>query len=498
MKRRPTLSQGPEAPANSHATEEDDISSFKDPSIPTSEYQVERNLDFSRDARDHFSISIGRLHRRLEFLESPMFVDTFVQKPRNQNGILGHRPSPAMSWRRLLDELPLTQENRDDTGAGDGISKASVESSESALFVNSPKSSQITTDQKQKKGISNLDGADSRPVSESPEPNLNGQGKLQFREPVKLKKKISHRQRPTLQKTKSFASGVASSETTRFTTRPIHNSMSRSVSLPVVPRISSFAGSSDRNGQYEDLPTSEKAFFHDLYRKLHWLQFELSAGFREADENTADLLFNVHGGAINPNSRVPESVRIRALAGDPNPRSRSHTLDEKPRIPVPKIELWRIDVNRSRRNQQAGTVVELPKRPLRRPVSFEAIDIDDGKIDTAAWILRRPPSGVPRSADEARPTPHTRLQLTIRRHNDWEKVRRPEMMKLAKKRINRRELVQGKWNGAMLHMSMRRSLQRRHMHLNESMLSGSENVVPSLKLKAPLHSHRTRTRSGVH
>jgi hypothetical protein len=428
--RRPTPSQGPEAPANSQATVKDNQSGLKDYSLLTSGYNAKGSPDSIRTAieRSLFSISVESLCRRLELFEAPMFVDCFVQKPRTQNGILGRRPSPAMSWRRLPDIKPSVQESKEDE-EDEKVSKASVRSSESALFIASFRPSQINASKKSKFNIPNLDGVNSRPPSKSPEPTLNGQGKLPFVEP--LKQKTNPRQRPTLQKTKSCAFGPASPQIKAI--RQSRPPVSRSAPLPVVPRINNSAGSSDKNIQYEDLPTSEKAFFHDLYRKLHWLQYELSAGFRETDENTADLLFTVHSGAMNPNSRAPEDVRKRALAGDPHPRSKSHTLEEKPRVPVPDIELWRIDINRSRRNQQADAAVELLKRPLRRPVSFEAIDVDEDKIDTAAWIIRRPPGGIPRSTEEAKAVPYTKPQLTIRRHNDWEKVRRPEMVKLARK-----------------------------------------------------------------
>ncbi|EER25441.1 hypothetical protein CPC735_065410 [Coccidioides posadasii C735 delta SOWgp] len=142
----------------------------------------------------------------------------------------------------------------------------------------------------------------------------------------------------------------------------------------------------------------EVRLLDDLERKLEWLSSEMDPG-RKTDNFSVvynHWLNKTTWVVYDPPSRVPSTER--RLYGDPRfnyPYQAKSELRKAERPPIqrsklhtPKIDSWRLAVNSAR--QSAGV-----QRFLKAVELFEgsADEPPDGAIDTATWILRKPPQG---------------------------------------------------------------------------------------------------------
>ncbi|EFQ99411.1 hypothetical protein MGYG_02422 [Nannizzia gypsea CBS 118893] len=146
------------------------------------------------------------------------------------------------------------------------------------------------------------------------------------------------------------------------------------------------------------LSRPEVRLVDDLDRKLEWLSSEMDPGRK----SFAFLLLHNHWlnratwVVMDPSSRLP--VQKKRIRGDPRvnkmafgSKSNAAIPDNTPvpraRAVTPRIDSWRVAVNRARASSGA---TEIPRAEL-----FEgsAEDAADNNVDPASWILRKPPQG---------------------------------------------------------------------------------------------------------
>lgn len=147
-----------------------------------------------------------------------------------------------------------------------------------------------------------------------------------------------------------------------------------------------------------DLNDWEIRLMYNLDRKLEWLLNEVDPGRKPfhfptlANHWLNPLCWQV----TDPTSRV--NLDAKRQCGDPRfntpypeptyqPKHK-YSIRRRKRAQTPRIDSWRIAVNRQRR--QAGL------RDILRAVELfdsSADEPPDGKVDPACWILRKPPQG---------------------------------------------------------------------------------------------------------
>lgn len=196
--------------------------------------------------------------------------------------------------------------------------------------------------------------------------------------------------------------------------------------------------------QLDHLNDWEVRLMNNLDRKLEWLLSELDPGRRPFHFATlANHWLNRETWiVIDPISRVP--IDARRQWGDPrfNVPYPTQTYKPTPKYPVvvrkrahtPKINSWRIAVNRQRRASGLKDIVkavELFDDP-------SADDPPDGKVDPASWILRKPPQGFAMSAKHEN-TYYEGGAGWQETFSDWQKVRRGYRIRKAvyEGRVNR-------------------------------------------------------------
>ena len=261
---------------------------------------------------------------------------------------------------------------------------------------------------------------------------------------------------------------------------PIGNALTRrygSCSLPNVDRLSSFLQQnmapkanpqrSDkqkkpditkavaiRSRQWSLVPLDhlndcEIRLMDNLDRRLEWLLSELEPGRKPFHFATlANHWLNRETWIVlDPVSRVP--IDARRTWGDPrfNVPYPTQTYEPTPKYPVvirkrahtPKINSWRIAINRQRKASGLRDIVkavELFDDP-------SADEPPDGKIDPACWMLRKPPQGYAKSAkqDNTYYEAGSGWQETF---SDWQKVRRGYRIRKAvyEGRVNRNRVKQ--------------------------------------------------------
>ena len=176
----------------------------------------------------------------------------------------------------------------------------------------------------------------------------------------------------------------------------------------------------------KQLSTSEKAFLTHLDRKLNWLQHELTPGFRGPDDNPAEhfsLTKNAVSRATEMDKRLGDSRARREGNRLPGVKAQRR---KKIKIDTFDIECWRSAVNESRTDGDEGPGALL--RPIEQFKDMGNQGAADGAIDTAAWVLKRPPQGFPSLSVQAASGLLNR-KGGIEKHHDWEKRRRPEIVK---------------------------------------------------------------------
>lgn len=147
------------------------------------------------------------------------------------------------------------------------------------------------------------------------------------------------------------------------------------------------------------LTDSEVRLLYSLDRKLEWLLSECDPGRKPFHFATLpNHWLNPHTWIVyDPPSRV--SIDVRRRYGDPRynvpfpdpyaePRRGKYVVTSHKRAYTPRIDSWRIAVNRERRS--AGL------RDFLKTVELfdsSADEPPDGAVDPACWILRKPPQG---------------------------------------------------------------------------------------------------------
>lgn len=187
--------------------------------------------------------------------------------------------------------------------------------------------------------------------------------------------------------------------------------------------------SARRSIPFRQLSDPEVRLMYNLNRKLEWLQNELNPGRKPFHFATLmNHWLNTETWFVyDPPSRV--SIDVRRRYGDPRfnvPFPDRNSEPRKPKYPViprkkahtPRIDSWRIAVNRERKSaglQDLLKAIELFDGSADEP--------PDGKIDPASWILRRPPQGFEMSTKQknAYYEGGAGWQETL---SDWQKVRR--------------------------------------------------------------------------
>lgn len=152
-----------------------------------------------------------------------------------------------------------------------------------------------------------------------------------------------------------------------------------------------------------NLSNPEVRLMHDLDRRLEWLLNELDPGRKPFHFATlANHWLNTETWIVyDPPCRVSREYRRRfgdprlntpSSDGNDQPRRPKYPVSNRKRAHTPRIDSWRIAVNKQRKT--AGLQEFLREIEL---FNGSADEVPDGKIDPASWILRKPPQGFPMS-----------------------------------------------------------------------------------------------------
>ncbi|KAI9679620.1 MAG: hypothetical protein M1829_001582 [Trizodia sp. TS-e1964] len=156
----------------------------------------------------------------------------------------------------------------------------------------------------------------------------------------------------------------------------------------VVRRSSAFPGKTqiqDYKIMTGHLSAPEARFLTRLDRSLSWLEYELSGGFRGPKDNTTEYFspYLIHrGNDINSLRKVPSIGPGGGEAG---------------KLALPRIDSWRDDMDRFRKEEGVEAL---------SPPSMQsgAEVIGNTEVDTAAWVLRRPPQNIGLVGESQNPT----------------------------------------------------------------------------------------------
>ena len=180
---------------------------------------------------------------------------------------------------------------------------------------------------------------------------------------------------------------------------------------------------------------SQENFNSQLQRKLFWLSFELAPGFRGPEDNPSDAMQHRMVSRFNAVSRTTEAEKKRLLAAAG--RGPPLVVSGKPRrrkVSLTRVDSWRGAVNQSRRAaDQAGGNAMLLDTISQYDIDSE-LELSDEDIDTAAWLVRKPPQGFPSHIMEPHPEEPVVVKKLLR-HYKWEKLRRPHIIRRAKLRL---------------------------------------------------------------
>ncbi|KAL9116829.1 MAG: hypothetical protein Q9187_006641 [Circinaria calcarea] len=147
------------------------------------------------------------------------------------------------------------------------------------------------------------------------------------------------------------------------------------------------------------LNQQELRFVNDLHGRLDRLHYELSPGFRAPTSEEIDKLYfgpvplSTAGPSADVVGRATQANIRRLSVRRGNIRGSDSGPPRQPQLPgsaTQKLNSWRATVNHVR--QLSGDEDLLQYIPHRK-VDFT--EPEEGAIDVAAWILRRPPQGFP-------------------------------------------------------------------------------------------------------
>lgn len=177
------------------------------------------------------------------------------------------------------------------------------------------------------------------------------------------------------------------------------------------------------------LSSPEVRLVYNLGRRLEWLSNELDPGRKpfHFPMLVNHWLNKKTWFVLDPASRVPETSK--RLHGDPRairsmadyympPKKVKYPNVSRGRAHTPKIDSWRLSVNRARRSSGM-------REFLRSIQLFDssAEEPPDNAIDTASWVMRKPPQGFGMSTKQktAYYNNGTGWYETL---TDWQKVER--------------------------------------------------------------------------
>ncbi|KAI9753891.1 MAG: hypothetical protein M1815_005935 [Lichina confinis] len=140
---------------------------------------------------------------------------------------------------------------------------------------------------------------------------------------------------------------------------------------------------------------TDRVFVDDLQRRLKWLQFELSPGFRGPGRFMGNSGQVYEGSDNNALSRASQLRRLRLVSRSSAP-PQTATRSRRPRTVIfPGIESWRGEMNQHRRavSDDPSADSALAPKVLYQGSSDPGESDDD--TDTAAFVLPKPPQGIP-------------------------------------------------------------------------------------------------------
>ena len=182
------------------------------------------------------------------------------------------------------------------------------------------------------------------------------------------------------------------------------------------------------------LTQQELRFADDLHRRLDRLHYELSPGFRAPTSEEIDKLYfgpvplsiagpsaDVVGRATQANIRRLSVRRgkIRGSGSDPPRQSQLHRSETQ------RLNSWRATINKARRLSGGE---EMLKYIPNRKVGF--MEPEEGAIDVAAWILRRPPQGFP-DTNLTQDTLFTGVHGKMRTQAEWNAISMPKTITMS-------------------------------------------------------------------
>ncbi|KAI9800013.1 MAG: hypothetical protein M1833_003542 [Piccolia ochrophora] len=377
------------------------------------------------------------LERSLEFWTSPMLVEPFSRVHGGGTGRAGPPSSPAMGWMSVQDRPDDMYE--DLSRYEDEMSAGQPTRTSSSPVVEMPEQ---TDNNSRQDHVVSMDG--------------QGQGHQSNPTGVEVTRPrwyTPHREQatcPTCRTTRLHS--MSTQPPSETCTKP-----DRTV-FPALPRMQTYHMNTVLPGgrvNSRPLNTSEKTFLREMDRKLTWLQFELSPGFRGPEDNPAESFVNAQGLTSNAVTRATGLEDARDESGQS--QTGSTTQNRRPKIlDTPKLDEWRIAVNGLRRLSRDEK--DSPQRAIAHYEDDPHRGIGSGDIDTAAWILRRRPQGYSEANTHNSPAP---LRATrAEKHNDWEKRRRPkvirrmtlEMQERSRRRV-RSGMVRSKSTSALPHIA---------------------------------------------
>ena len=140
---------------------------------------------------------------------------------------------------------------------------------------------------------------------------------------------------------------------------------------------------------------TDRFFVDDLQRRLKWLRFELSPGFRGPGHfmGTSGQIYE--GSDNNALSRASQARRLHLVSRSSAPTRRTTRSRTTHTVTFPGIESWRGEVNKHRSAVPGdpSTDGHLALKVLYQGSSDPGESDDD--TDTAAFVLPKPPQGIP-------------------------------------------------------------------------------------------------------
>lgn len=157
-------------------------------------------------------------------------------------------------------------------------------------------------------------------------------------------------------------------------------------------------GEKERPPLRRHLSNPEIRLMDDLNRKLDWLACEMDPGRKPFHFAVCHnhWLNRATWVVLDPVSRV--GIKTRRLYGDPRvnyPRRQSKEktpirehLPASPGVLMPNLNSWRLAVNGARKSAGAMEVLNIVEL-----FDGSAEEVQDGAIDPASWVLKKPPQG---------------------------------------------------------------------------------------------------------